>query len=231
MGETSTFDTDSFVKWTLGLVFAGVLVTANLTASKLVVYDIPFLGTFTGSVAAVAIGVNFFCTDLLSEVYGKKTARRVVNGTIFALIAAYALVAFAVWMPPAESYANNSQFSTIFNSSYPIILASIVSILVSQNLDVTIFHRFKSMTDGKHKWFRNLGSTATSQLLDTAFFTWLAFILLPPLFGGSALPYSVAASIIFAEYMVKLTVAAIDTPFFYAASGYLGCLDPENDEA
>jgi len=228
MGETNTFDTELFAKWTLGLIFAGVLVTANLTASKLVVYDIPLLGTFTGSVAAVAIGVNFFFTDLLSEVYGKKTARRVVNGTIFALIFAYALVGFAVFMPPAESYGANSAFVSVFSSSYPIIIASILSILVSQNLDVTVFHAFKRMTDGRHKWFRNLGSTATSQLLDTAFFTWLAFIVFPPLFGGQALPYSVAASIVFAEYMVKLTVAAIDTPFFYAASGYLEKFDPEN---
>jgi len=228
MTEQSTFEMSQFVKWALGLAFAGVLVTANLTASKLVVYDIPLLGTFTGSVAAVAVGINFFFTDLLSEVYGKKTARRVVNGTIFALIVAYALVAFAVWMPPAESYANNSQFATVFNSSYPIIIASIFSILVSQNLDVTIFHTFKRMTDGGHKWFRNLGSTATSQLLDTAFFTWMAFIAFPPLFGGEALPYGIAASIIFAEYIVKLTVAAIDTPFFYAVSGVLEKINPEN---
>lgn len=211
----------SFVKWTLGLLFAGVLVTANLTASKLVVYDLPLIGEVVGSVAAVAIGVSFLLTDLLGEVYGKKAARRVVNGTIFALVIAYGLVYFAIWMPPAASYSNNSQFVTVFSSSFPLILASIISLLVSQNLDVSVFHKFKDLTDGKHKWTRNIGSTATSQLLDTAFFTWMAFVAFPPFFGGEAVPLGIAGSIIFAEYLVKLVVAGLDTPVFYAVSALL----------
>lgn len=214
-------DKDSFVKWTFGLIFAAVLVTANLTASKLVVYDIPFYGEVVGSVAAVAIGVNFFCTDILSEVYGKKTARRVVNGTILALVVAYGFVYFSIWMPAAPSYGNQEAYSLVLGSSQPIIIASIVSMLVSQNLDVSIFHYFKSATNGSHKWLRNLGSTATSQLLDTAFFTWLAFAAFPPLFGGEALPMSILIGIITAEYLVKLMVAILDTPFFYAVSAIL----------
>jgi uncharacterized integral membrane protein (TIGR00697 family) len=219
MAETNVDSSEgSFFKWSIGLIFAAVLVTANLTASKLVVYDLPILGEVVGSVAAVAIGVSFLLTDLLGEVYGKKAARRVVNGTILALVIAYGLVYFAIWMPPAASYSNNSQFVTVFSSSFPLILASIISLLVSQNLDVSIFHSFKKLTNGKHKWTRNIGSTATSQLLDTAFFTWMAFVAFPPFFGGEAVPLGIAGSIIFAEYIVKLLVAVLDTPIFYAVS-------------
>jgi hypothetical protein len=214
-------DENQFVKWTFGLIFAAVLITANLTASKLVVYDIPFYGEVVGSVAAVAIGVNFFCTDILSEVYGKKTARRVVNGTILALVVAYGIVFFSIWMPAAPSYENQEAFSLILGSSQPIIIASIVSILISQNLDVSVFHYFKNATGGAHKWLRNIGSTATSQLLDTALFTWLAFVAFPPFFGGDALPMSVVIGIITAEYLVKLMVALLDTPFFYAVSSFM----------
>lgn len=222
-------DKKEWLKVTLQLTFAGVLVTANLTASKLAVYDFPILGEMTGSVAAVAIGINFFLTDLLSEIYGEREARKAVNGTILALIVAYAVVFFSIWMPAAGSYANNAEFATVFSSSYPIIVASILSIIVSQNIDISIFHAIRSMTGQRFKFARNIGSTATSQLLDTAFFTFLAFMALPPLFGGSALPLSVVVSIITAEYIVKLVVAVVDTPLFYAVTAVTGSYIDEGE--
>lgn len=57
-----------------------------------------------------------------------------------------------------------------------------------------------------------------SQLIDTALFTLLAFGVLPPLFGQSALPLGVIGGIIFAEYMIKLVFAAFDTGIFYAVT-------------
>lgn len=219
-----------WLKVTLQLTFAGVLVTANLTASKLAVYDIPLLGETTGSVAAVAIGINFFITDLLSEIYGKKEARKAVNGTIAALIVAYALVYFSIWMPAAESYANNAAFSTVFGASFPIIIASILSIVISQNLDISIFHAIRGQTGEGWKFVRNIGSTATSQLFDTAFFTILAFMALPPLFGGSALPFGIVVGIITAEYLVKVGVVIIDTPFFYAVTAITGGYIEDDEE-
>lgn len=210
---------DKWLKVILQVTFAGSLITANLTASKLVEYPIPVIGTLEGSVAAVAIGVTFFCTDLIGEVYGEKDARRTVNATVIAMIVAYALVFFAIEMPAAETYDNNSQFITVFSSSYPIIIASILSIVLSQNLDISIFHRIRRSTNGKYKWMRNVGSTVTSQAFDTAFFTIMAFVVLPPLFGGNAVPLGIAVSIITAEYIVKVIVAVLDTPLFYLLSG------------
>lgn len=208
-----------WLKVILQVTFAGALVTANLTAAKLVAYPMPIVGTLTGSVAAVAIGVNFFCTDLLSEIYGEREARKAVNSAVIAMIVAYILVFFAIEMPAAESYGDNEAFVTVFSSSYPIIVASILSILVSQNLDISIFHAIKSKTGKSHKWARNIGSTVISQGFDTAFFTVLAFVVLPPLFGGGAVPWSVVVGIITAEYIVKIVVALVDTPLFYATSG------------
>jgi uncharacterized integral membrane protein (TIGR00697 family) len=204
---------------TLQMVFVASLVAANLTASKLVTYPFPFVGELTGSVAAAAIGVTFFCSDLLSEIYGKETAHRTVMASVVAMVVAYGLVFFAIEMPAAPSYGANEQFVDVMGASYPIILASIASIAVSQNLDISLFHWIRGKTGSGHKWVRNVGSTATSQLFDTAFFTVLAFMIFPPLFGGSAVPIGIAIGIISAEYIVKVVVAILDTPLFYAISG------------
>lgn len=214
-----------FGKLFFAVGFAASLVTANLTASKLAVYDFPLVGEVTGSVAAFMIGVSFLFSDLLSELYGKDTARYVVNATIAAVALAWALVAAAVWMPAAESYALTSEFGAIFGASYPILLASILALIVSQNLDVSIFHAVRDRTGRSHKWLRNTLSTGTSQLLDTALFTVLAFVVLPPLFGQGALPFAVVGTIIFAEYTIKLGVAVLDTGVFYAATAAAERLD------
>jgi hypothetical protein len=89
---------------------------------------------------------------------------------------------------------------------------------VSQNLDVSIFHAIRDRTGHSHKWLRNTVSTGTSQLLDTALFTVLAFVVLPPLFGQGTVPLAVVASIIVAEYLIKLAVAVLDTSVFYVAT-------------
>lgn len=210
-----------YVKYGLMVTFSAVLVTANLTASKLAVYHFPVIGTVVGSVAAISIGVSFFCTDVLSELYGKDEARKTVNLTIIALLVAYVLVWAAVMMEPASSYSLNEEFSTIMLSSQPIFIGSVLTLLVSQNLDVSVFHAIKYRTGGRYKFLRNIGSTATSQLVDTAMFTILAFVFLPPLFGGNALPWGIVGGIIFAEYVVKVIVAIVDTPFFYVVTGAL----------
>jgi len=208
-----------FLKLLLAVGFTTTLVTANLTATKLAVYDLPVVGETTGSVAAFMIGVSFLFSDLLCELYGKQTARRVVNASIAGVVLAFGLVAVAVSLPASDGYKLTSEFNAVFGASYPILVGSILSLLVTQNMDVSIFHAVKCYTGAGQKWARNTVSTATSQLLDTALFTVLAFWALPPLFGGSALPWSVLFSIILAEYSIKLAVAVVDTSAFYAVSG------------
>lgn len=57
-------------------------------------------------------------------------------------------------------------------------------------------------------WLRNNGSTAASQLLDTAIFYGIAF------FG--IVPLADLIQLIIATYLLKVVIALIDTPFVYA---------------
>ena len=65
------------------------------------------------------------------------------------------------------------------------------------------------MTKGRHLWLRNNGSTMISQLLDT--------VIVNSIFlgYGLGLDWAVVGKIIFASYVFKLILAAIDTPFIY----------------
>lgn len=234
MATYNVQDAVSFGKWAIAAMFAASLVTANLTASKLAVYDFPVIGEVTGSVAAFMIGVSFLLTDIASEVYGRRTARYIVNASILSVALAFGLVAVALAIPASPAYENAAAFQTVLGASYPILIASVLSLLLSQNVDVSVFHAVRSRTGSRHKWLRNLASTGLSQLLDTAVFTWLAFAAIPPLFNQSPLPLGVIAGIIFAEYIIKLGFALGDTVIFYAvtaAASRAGAIPLESDDA
>jgi uncharacterized integral membrane protein (TIGR00697 family) len=57
---------------------------------------------------------------------------------------------------------------------------------------------------------RNIGSTASSQLLDTVIFITIGFVIVQ---GG---PLSSAVSLIIGQYILKLLIAVLDTPLVYA---------------
>ena len=97
------------------------------------------------------------------------------------------------------------------------VLGSLFAYVVSQNWDVVVFHRIRESTGGSMLWLRNIGSTATSQLLDTVIFTVVAFALAPLLLGsGQALPTGVIVELVIGQYLAKLLIALLDTPLVYA---------------
>jgi hypothetical protein len=209
----------AFGKWLFAAVFVASLVTANVTASKLAVFNFPILGEITGSVAAVMIAVSFLMSDLCSEIYGKQVTRYIVNASIAAVAVSFALIAVALTLPASSAYESADAFETVFNASFPILIASILSLIISQNLDVSVFHRIRSYTGGGHKWIRNIGSTSVSQLFDTVLFNYLAFAAFPLLFNQSGIPLTILIGIILTEYLIKLVFAFGDTVVFYLLTG------------
>lgn len=204
------------MKTLLAMTVATSLAIANVTAAKIAAFEIPLFGLAAVPAGFVGIGVAFLATDLLSELYGKETAREAVNGAIAVLAVAWGLVYASLLMPAAPFYGLTAEYNAVMGQGAAIVLASICTLLVSQNIDVAAFHAIKSRVP--YKWARNCGSTAISQAVDTTLFIGLAFVALPPLFGGSAMPLAAAGGLVVAQYVVKLVVVAFDTPLFYIGS-------------
>jgi uncharacterized integral membrane protein (TIGR00697 family) len=215
MSLSQSGDTERFIV-PLIAIFAVSLALANVLAAKLAWFVLPGIGGVAVPAGFLAIGVGFLATDLLSELAGPKTARRTVNGTILALVAGWVLIYTAIWMPAAPFYEGGEAFRTTLGSSATIILASIVSLLFSQNVDVSVFHRIRQETD--YRFARNIGSTAVSQLIDTTLFILLGFVIFPMFTSAPSQSLGAAGSLIIGQYIVKLVVALGDTPLFYLIS-------------
>jgi len=208
-------------------LFVTALVTAQLTASKLLGFSIPFELPFTGALlampgAALAYALTFFASDCYSELYGPREAHKMVNVGFVMNFVLLALVYSTIAAPAAPfTEVDPATFETVLGASLNVVVASLLAYVVSQNWDVYVFHRIRERTDGERLWLRNVGSTATSQLIDSIIFVVVGFAAMPALRGGDPQTVNALLGLIVGQYVLKLLIAVGDTPFVYAVVEFL----------
>ena len=207
-------------------LFVTALVTAQLTATKLL--SIPFPVALPGvgpqiilPGAALAYALTFFASDCYAELYGRRSTQVVVN-VAFAMNFVVLALLGSTLAAPALDPEFASTFERALAPGVNVVAGSLLAYVVSQNWDVIAFHRIREYTDGDALWLRNVGSTATSQAVDTLIFVTVAFYVAPRVFGvGPAFDVPTVVGLIVGQYLLKLVVALVDTPFVYAVVGYL----------
>jgi hypothetical protein len=203
-------------------LFVTALVTAQLTASKVLAIPLPRALPVVGATvflpgAALAYALTFFASDCYAELYGRRETQVLVNVGFAMNFVLLALVWSTILAPAAPTSVDPGQFATVLGASTNIVLGSLLAYVVSQNWDVLVFHALRARTDGRYLWLRNIGSTATSQAIDTVIFVSVAFLVAPALLGtGQPLPTAVVVALIAGQYLLKLLIAIADTPFVYA---------------
>lgn len=198
----------------LAALFITSLVVSNLIFQKFFFwypFDSELFGIrlFELSVGILPYPLTFLITDLISEIYGKKAANRVVISGIFASFFSMGILLLADFVPAIEnSPVDDMTFKKVFSLSPLAVLASMIAYLIAQFIDIRIYHFWKKLTKGKLLWIRNNFSTFVSQFLDT-----FSVILLLSLFG--ILPWDLFFGLVLSGFVFKVIVAALDTPLLY----------------
>jgi len=195
----------------LGSLFITSLVTSNLIFQKFFTWS-PFgIYTFELSVGIIAYPITFLVTDIISEVYGRKRANRLVKAGVFASAFALLIVVVSTNATATEwSPISDGIFKQVFGFTFVAVGASLAAYLLAQFLDVQIFHFWKRLTKGKHLWLRNNFSTFASQLVDTA-----TVLVLLCSFG--VIEWKLFGVLLLNGYLFKVMFALLDTPIIYAA--------------
>lgn len=188
----------------LTAVFITCLLVSNIIAGKLI-----GLGALVLPAAVFVFPLTFLITDTVSEVWGKKRARETVWLGFAMSLVMIGFLQLGRLLPPAPFWEHQEAYEVILGTVPRIVAASMAAYLVSQLHDVWAFHFWRRATAGKHLWLRNNLSTMSSQLLDSAIFITLAFV--------GVVESTVLVGMIFSQYLVKLILAAADTPFCYLA--------------
>lgn len=163
--------------------------------------------------------LEFVITDIINDFYGPKAVRRI--SYIAVTFIAYAFIMFYVAMSlpsagfwPGSQAAKgvpdmNAAFNSVFGQGLWIIVGSLVAFLVSQVVDVTVFHQIKKRTGEKKIWLRATGSTLVSQLVDSFIVLFIAFYI------GQGWSIQRVLAICMVNYAYKFVVAILLTPVIY----------------
>ena len=158
--------------------------------------------------------LEFVITDIINEFYGPKAVRRISITAVVLISYAFLMYFLAIGVPPADfwigSGAQNgvenmqNSFSAVFGQGMRIIIGSIVAFLVSQLVDVYIFHKIKRATGDKRIWLRATGSTLVSQLVDSYIVLFIAF--------SGVFSWQMILAIGIVNYTYKFIMALLLTP-------------------
>jgi len=163
--------------------------------------------------------LEFVITDIVNEFYGPKAVRRISYTAVILISYAFLMFYLAIKIPPADFWITSgteigvanmpNAFNAIFGQGMWIILGSLTAFLVSQLVDVTVFHKIKKATGERKVWLRATGSTLISQLVDSFIVLFIAFKL------GKGWSWQLVLAICVVNYIYKFTMAIILTPLIY----------------
>jgi len=217
-------------------LFLGTLGIINILGlSRFVDLSFSFKGLSVPLIIPLGVlpyPITFLCTDIICEFYGKARANQVVWIGLFINL----WILFVLWiggiLPPHVAIDPTTNLPATTDPDYSFyrirlltmgcVIGSMVAYLVAQLLDVRLFYFWKNITQGKHLWLRNNGSTLISQLVDTIIVTATAFYL------TDALPISADDNaikqlfiLILYSYTFKAIIALLDTIPCYLAVYYI----------
>jgi uncharacterized integral membrane protein (TIGR00697 family) len=194
-------------------VILGILL-ANLQGPKLTMIWLPFFGELQTSMGVILYSGIYFATDLLNEKYGKQDANLAVQLGFLASIVIVVMISISLLFLPSTdpetrqfSQDVHQAFATLFNFTPRFVFGSLLAYYISQSFDVWMFQYIRERTGGRHLWIRNNVSTMCSQAIDTFVYSLVVW------WGIVELPTAIMLGL--AKYLLKVIIAAIDTPFIY----------------
>lgn len=163
----------------------------------------------------VLFASTFLVTDIISELYGKKEAKRAVN---IGIATSLVFIVFSQWWLlyiPSDSDFAMPAMKTIFSNTPRLMLVSMLVYAIVQQFDVWAYHKWWEFTEKKFGskekflWLRNNGSTLISQFLNNLLFTFGAFLGVHDM--------KTIISIVISSYGIFIMTSLADTPFIYMA--------------
>ena len=190
-------------------IFITCLIVSNIIAVKII-----SVGGRNLPAAIIIFPISYIFGDILTEVYGYRTARKVIwlgfLCNLFAVI--------AIWLggllPSAPFWTDQTAYNSILGFMPRVLAASFIAYLVGEFANSFILAKMKVATKGRWLWTRTIGSTVVGQALDSGIFILIAFY-------GGAMGLGALGTMILTHWLVKVGYEVVATPFTYMIVGYL----------
>jgi len=184
----------------------GYMGIASVLANLLLLKSVDILG-ISATLGNVLFASNFLATDILTENYGYKEAKKGVKFAIFGVVFFMIVTQIALlFQPNANDFAQDS-FNLLFGFVPRIAIASVSMFAISNFVDIRLYEWLRIKSNGKKMWLRNNLCTIISNGGENFLFYLIAF--------GGTMPTSVILSMALSATIIEILIALCDTPFLY----------------
>ncbi len=192
----------------IACLFVTCLITANIIAVKLI-----FFSGFLVPAGIIVFPLSYLFGDVLTEVYGYGSARKVIWLGFFCNLLAVIAIFLGGLAPAAPFWHGQSAYNTILGFTPRLLAASFAAYLVGEFVNSFVLAKLKIATRGRWLWTRTIGSTFIGEGFDTVIFVSVAFWGIIPL-------QSILIAIL-TQWLFKVVYEIIATPFTYFVVGFL----------
>ncbi len=184
------------------MLFSATWLTSNIAAVKLVsIFGI----TLTGGFLIFPLATMF--SSILVEVYGYKSSRQAIWSGFILNISFIFFLNIVNFIPSSPYWDLDKQFNNILVPETRIIIASLISFLLSDFLNSYLMAKIKIKSYGKSLLKRIFVSYSLSFSIDIILFMLLAFY--------GSIPDLLLAKLVFAVYFQKLICQIILLPLIF----------------
>ena len=193
------------------MAVTALFVTLYLVSNVMAVKVISIFGLFYFDAGTITFPFAYMLGDVLTEIWGFRTAKRVIWMTFFCNIFMVICTQIGVWLPsPDYLDVTANAYNHIFNYVPRIVLGSLVGFILGELSNAWLMEKIKEKTKGKKLWVRTIGSSAIAYWFDSLPFVLIAFL------GVVSTPDLLMMNAF--QYAGKLVIeACFGTPMAYAA--------------
>lgn len=193
-------------------MFIASLVVSNITGFKIMSLSF-FDNIYYIPVALIFFPLTYIFDNTITEIYGYAISRVIIWGGLCASLFVTLALHLSIYLPPAEFWPYQEQYSLIFSNPIRIMLASFVAYFVGEFLNSYIISKMKVLTNGKHYALRLISSTSVGALFDSIIFCNMAFYGL--------YETNIVLQMILFQYIFKVGYEFLALPITYFVTGYL----------
>ena len=192
------------------MTVTALFVTLYLVSNVMAVKVISIFGLFYFDAGTITFPFAYMLGDVLTEMWGFKTAKKVIWMTFFCNILMVLCTQIGVWLPsPDYLDATANAYNHIFSYVPRIVIGSLVGFLLGELSNAWLMEKIKEKTKGKKLWVRTIGSSAVAYWFDSLPFVLIAFF-------GVVTTHDLLLMIAF-QYGAKLLIESVfGTPMAYA---------------
>ncbi len=189
-------------------LFVAVLLISNIASTKIVQ-----IWKFTFDGGTILFPLSYIFGDILTEVYGFRTGRRVIWIGFFSALLMSVTFGLVGLIKPAPGWEYQQAWMQILGQTPRIVAASLIAYFAGEFSNSIVLAKMKILTKGRFLWTRTIGSTLAGEGIDTVLFVLIAF--------SGLYSWKTVGLIAASNYIFKVGMEVILTPATYGIVKFL----------